>query len=183
MDIWEDLDILKFIQHGEYPPQVTSSHWDCIQQWSKRYSWRDNHLIWCLPQGDKVVPPPHEQLSLIQKVHLELGHLELSILITFLLLITIREICMLKSEASLLGVNNVIEWELPFPLDSSRFLHSLFKACFIIGHVIKLESYHRPLRVMSTSWLWLSIFQSGSSLLRYQTSHHTAPARFSYNRF
>jgi len=56
-----------------------------------------------------VVPPPHERLSLIQKVHLELGHLELSILITFLLLITIREICMLKSEASLLGVNNVIE--------------------------------------------------------------------------
>jgi hypothetical protein len=43
---------------------------------------------------------------------------------------------MLKSETSLLGVNNVIEWELPSPLDSSRFLHSLFKACFIVGHVI-----------------------------------------------
>jgi hypothetical protein len=26
MDIWEDLDILRFFQHGEYPPQVTSSH-------------------------------------------------------------------------------------------------------------------------------------------------------------
>jgi hypothetical protein len=35
--------------------------------------------------------------------------LELSIFITFSLLITIREICMLKSETSLLGVNNVIE--------------------------------------------------------------------------
>jgi hypothetical protein len=31
MDIWEDLDTLKFLQHGEYPPQVTSSEWDCIQ--------------------------------------------------------------------------------------------------------------------------------------------------------
>jgi hypothetical protein len=31
VDIWEDLDILKFFQHGEYPPQVTSSHRDCIQ--------------------------------------------------------------------------------------------------------------------------------------------------------
>jgi hypothetical protein len=30
VDIWEDLDIMKFLQHREYPPQVTSSHWDCI---------------------------------------------------------------------------------------------------------------------------------------------------------
>ncbi len=74
MDIWEDLDTLRFLQHGEYPPQVISCHRDRIQQWSRRYSWRDNHLVQCLPQGDKVVPPPHEQLGLIQKVHLELGH-------------------------------------------------------------------------------------------------------------
>jgi hypothetical protein len=38
VDIWEDLDTLKFLQHGEYPPQVTSSHRDRIQQRSKRYS-------------------------------------------------------------------------------------------------------------------------------------------------
>ncbi len=35
--------------------------------------------------------------------------LELSAFITFLLLITIREVCMLKSEISLLGVNNLIK--------------------------------------------------------------------------
>jgi hypothetical protein len=35
---------------------------------------RDNHLVQCLPQGDIVVLPPHEQPGLIQKVHLELGH-------------------------------------------------------------------------------------------------------------
>ncbi len=35
---------------------------------------------------------------------------------------------------------------------------------------------------MSTSWLWLSIFQSGLSLLRCRTSHHTTLARFSYKR-
>jgi hypothetical protein len=74
VDIWEDLDTLRFLQHGEYPPQITSSQWDCIQQRSKRYSWRDNHLVWCLPQGDRMVPPPHERRGLIQKVHLELGH-------------------------------------------------------------------------------------------------------------
>ncbi len=36
---------------------------------------------------------------------------------------------------------------------------------------------------MSTSWLWLNIFQSGSSLLHCRTNHHTTPARLSYNRF
>jgi hypothetical protein len=62
------------VQYGEYLPQVKSSHRDRIQQWSKCYSWRDNHLIKCLPQGNIVVPPPHERPSLIQKVHSELGH-------------------------------------------------------------------------------------------------------------
>ncbi len=74
VDIWEDLDTLRFLQHGEYPPQVTSTHRDCIQQRSKRYSWRDNHLVRCLPQGDKLVPPPHERPGFIQKVHSKLGH-------------------------------------------------------------------------------------------------------------
>ncbi len=35
---------------------------------------------------------------------------------------------------------------------------------------------------MSTSWLWLNIFQSGSSLLCCRTSHHTTPAMLSYNK-
>jgi len=74
VDIWENLDTLRFLQHGEYPPQVTSNQRDRMQQRSKRYSWRDNHLVRCLPQGDKAVPPPHEQPGLIQKVHSELGH-------------------------------------------------------------------------------------------------------------
>jgi hypothetical protein len=74
MDILKDLDTLKFLQHGEYPPQVISNHQDRIQQRSKRYSWRDNHFVRCLPKGDIVVPPPHEWPSLIQKVHSELGH-------------------------------------------------------------------------------------------------------------
>jgi len=74
VDIWEDLDTLRFLQHGEYLPQVTSSHRDRIQQRSKCYSWKDNHLVWCLPQGDDVVPPPLERPSLIQKVHSKLGH-------------------------------------------------------------------------------------------------------------
>jgi hypothetical protein len=75
-------------------------------------------------------------LVLFRRYTRSLDTLELNVLIAFSLLITIGEVCMLKSETSLLGVNNVIKWELLFPLDSSRFLHSLFKACSIVGHVI-----------------------------------------------
>jgi hypothetical protein len=31
VDIWVDLDTLRFLQHGEYPPQITSSQRDHIQ--------------------------------------------------------------------------------------------------------------------------------------------------------
>jgi hypothetical protein len=31
MDIWADLDTLRFLQHGEYLIQITLNHWDRIQ--------------------------------------------------------------------------------------------------------------------------------------------------------
>jgi hypothetical protein len=48
-------------------------------------------------------------LVLFKRYVRNLNILELSILITSLLLITIGEVCMFKSKVSLLGVNNVIE--------------------------------------------------------------------------
>jgi hypothetical protein len=48
-------------------------------------------------------------LVLFKKYIQSLDILELSVLIAFLLLITIGEVCMLKSETSLLSVNNVIK--------------------------------------------------------------------------
>jgi hypothetical protein len=48
-------------------------------------------------------------LILFKRYTRSLDILELSILIAFLLLITIGKVCMFKSEMSLLGVNNVIE--------------------------------------------------------------------------
>ncbi len=48
-------------------------------------------------------------LVLFKRYTWSLDTLELSVLITFSLLITIGEVCMLKSKTSLLGVNNVIE--------------------------------------------------------------------------
>jgi hypothetical protein len=48
-------------------------------------------------------------LVLFRKYIRSLDTLELCVFIVFSLLITIGEVCMLKSEMSLLGVNNVIE--------------------------------------------------------------------------
>jgi hypothetical protein len=48
-------------------------------------------------------------LTLFRRYTRSLDTLELSVLIAFSLLITIGEVCMLKPETSLLGVNNVIE--------------------------------------------------------------------------
>ncbi len=48
-------------------------------------------------------------LVLFRRYTRSLHTLELNVLIAFSLLITIGKVCMLKSETSLLGVNNVIE--------------------------------------------------------------------------
>jgi hypothetical protein len=48
-------------------------------------------------------------LVLFKKYTQSLDTLELSVLIAFSFLITIGEVCMFRSEMSLLGVNNVIE--------------------------------------------------------------------------
>jgi hypothetical protein len=48
-------------------------------------------------------------LVLFRRYTRSLDTLELSVLIAFSLFITIGKVCMLKSETSLLGVNNVIE--------------------------------------------------------------------------
>jgi len=48
-------------------------------------------------------------LVLFKRYTRSLDTLELSVFIAFSLLITIGEVCMLKSETSLLDVNNVIE--------------------------------------------------------------------------
>jgi hypothetical protein len=48
-------------------------------------------------------------LVLFKRYTQNLDTLELSVLIAFSLFITIGEVCMLKSETSLLSVNNVIE--------------------------------------------------------------------------
>ncbi len=109
MDIWEDLDTLRFLQHGENPPKlhqvigiaysnspnvihgriITSSN-----AYHKATEWFLHHM---------------NNLVLFRKYIRSLDTLELSVLIAFSLFITIGEVCMFKFETSLLGLNNVIE--------------------------------------------------------------------------
>jgi hypothetical protein len=61
-------------QKALFPPGFTIDNWFEHAYYRMDGRWKQNHLVRCLPQGDKVVPPPHEWHGLIQKVHLEFGH-------------------------------------------------------------------------------------------------------------
>ncbi len=151
MDIWEDLDTLRFFSMGNTFPKLhqiigitynndpNATHGGTITSsdaYHKATQWILHHM---------------NGLVLFRRYTRSLDILELNVLISFSLLITIREVCMFKSKTSLLGVNNVIKSKLPFHFDNSRFFKSLFRACSIAGHVIQLKSYHKPQGVMSTS--------------------------------
>jgi hypothetical protein len=110
MDIWEDLDTLSFsfsmgntlpklhqIMRIAYNNGPNTTHGRIITSFDayhKATKWFLHHM---------------SDLVLFRRYTRSLDTLELGILITFSLLITIGEVCMLKSEMSLLGVNNVIK--------------------------------------------------------------------------
>ncbi len=90
----------------------------------------------CLPQGDRMVLPPHEQPGLIQKVHSELGFFGVKYTYSLFaphyhlrgMYVQVRDIIARCEQCDRVKTFS--------PLDSSHFLHSLFRACSIIGHVI-----------------------------------------------
>ncbi len=109
MNIWEDLNTLRFFQHGDTLPKLhqiieipynngpNATHGGIITSFDayhKATEWFLHHM---------------NGLVLFRRYTRSLNTLELSVLIAFSFFITIGEVCMLKSETSLLGVNNVIE--------------------------------------------------------------------------
>jgi hypothetical protein len=126
VDIWEDLDIPKLhedikIAYNNSPNVTHGGTITSSDVYHKVIKWFLHHM---------------NGLVLFTRYIQSLDTLELSVLIAFLLFITIGEVCMFKSKTSLLGVNNEIDWKLLSPLDSSRFFHSLFRACSIASHMI-----------------------------------------------
>jgi hypothetical protein len=109
VDIWEDLDTLRFLQMGNTLPKLhqvsgiaynidlNAIHGGTITSFDvyhKAIEWFLHHM---------------NDLVLFKRYTRSLDTLELSVFVAFSFLITIGEVCMLKFETSLLGVNNVIE--------------------------------------------------------------------------
>jgi len=93
LDIWEDLNTLRFLQHGEYPPQVTSSQRDRINNGQNTIH---GGTITSSDAYHKVIEWFHHHMNdlvLFKRYTRSLDTLELSIFIAFSLLITIGEVC------------------------------------------------------------------------------------------
>ncbi len=98
MDIREDLDNLRFFQHGEYPPQVTSNHRDRIQHGPNATHGRTITSSDAYHKGTKWFLHHMNSLVLFRSYTRRLNTLELNVLIALSLLITIGEVCMFKFE-------------------------------------------------------------------------------------
>jgi len=109
VDIWQDLDTPRFLQHGEYLPKlhqvigIAYNNGPNITHGGTTTSSDAYHkaIEWFLHHMNGLV--------LFKRYTRSLEILELSVFIAFSLLITIGEVSMLKSEMSLLGMNNVIK--------------------------------------------------------------------------
>jgi hypothetical protein len=109
VDIWKDLDTLKFFCMGNTLPKLhqvigiaynngpNAIHGGTITSsdaYHKATKWFLHHM---------------NDMVLFRRYIRSLDILELNVFIAFSLLTTIGEVCMFKSKMSLLGVNNVIE--------------------------------------------------------------------------
>ncbi len=74
MDIWEDLDTLKFLQHGNTFPKLHQIIEIEYNSGPNTIHGGTITLFDVYHKATKWCPPPHEQPGLIQKVHSELGH-------------------------------------------------------------------------------------------------------------
>jgi hypothetical protein len=109
VDIWEDLDTLRFFQHGNTLPKL---HQIIGVAYSNRPNVSHGGIITLSGAYHKATEwfLHHMNGLVLSKRYIRsLDTLKLNVLIVFSLIITIGEVCMFKSKMSLLSVNNVIE--------------------------------------------------------------------------
>jgi hypothetical protein len=74
-DIFEDVDVMKYLKEGEVKATWSTKERDWILQRAKRFVWERTHLLRLWPDGTKkVVPIPKERVKLIKHAHEDLGH-------------------------------------------------------------------------------------------------------------
>ncbi len=183
MNIWDNLDTRRFLQHREYPLQVTSSHRNCIQQRSKCYSWRGNHLVQCLPQGNKTVLPQHERPSFIQKVHSELGHFGIKHTYSLLILhypwkgmfTQVRDMIARCEQCDRVKTSFSFRQLTLSPLPiQGMFYHW---SCDLVGELPQTSKGNVYIMIMIEHFSkWVELVALPNK------NHHITPAKFSYNR-
>jgi hypothetical protein len=74
-DIFEDVDVMKYLKDGEVKVTWSTKERDRVLQRVKRFVWKRTHLLRLWSDGTKkVVPAPEERVKLIKHAHKDLGH-------------------------------------------------------------------------------------------------------------
>jgi hypothetical protein len=74
-DIFEDVDVMKYLKEGEVKATWSTKETDRVRQRAKRFVWERTVLLKLWHEGSKkVVPTPEERVKFFKHVHEDLGH-------------------------------------------------------------------------------------------------------------
>jgi hypothetical protein len=75
-DIFEDVDVMKYLKDGEVKVTWSTKERDRVLQYAKRFVWERTHLLRLWPNSTKKgVLAPEERMKLIKHAHEDLGHI------------------------------------------------------------------------------------------------------------
>jgi hypothetical protein len=70
VDIWEDADCLMFLKEGVLPDVVDFEGGKRIRKRASNYCWKEQKFFFKV----LLVPKPEERVSLVKRMHEDLGH-------------------------------------------------------------------------------------------------------------
>jgi hypothetical protein len=70
VDIWEDTDCLALLKEGVLPAAVNIEEGKRIKKRANTYCWKEQKLFF----KELLVPKPEERMSLVRRMHEDLGH-------------------------------------------------------------------------------------------------------------
>ncbi len=70
IDIWEDMDCLALLKEGVLPAAVNIEEGKRIRKRASTYCWKEQKLFF----KELLVPKPEERMSLVRRMHEDLGH-------------------------------------------------------------------------------------------------------------
>ena len=74
-DIWEDVEVLRFLQTHQYGIGLSAFNKDWVYHRAKSYRWMGDNLFRLLSGGAMVVVPrPEERIQLALVAHKAVGH-------------------------------------------------------------------------------------------------------------